>query len=395
MPDGGLRAASARVQTPGQRSGRLFAFGSWVVVALVVWRAGAMLEETLRSTAVGLGPWGGDFHGGAWLAAQQILHGSSPYLAPDTQLLFRFSRAFVTPPPLGLAAVPLAHLPYGLAVALWNLLNAAGMVAALWLLGVRDLRMYLLALFAAPFISSLSNGQVEGVFALLLAVAWRYRAIWLGAVAVGALIAAKLYAFPLVIWLIATRRFRLAATAGGSAVLCLTASWAVIGFHGLAEYPRLLHAASRVADREAGSLSPATLVLRLGGTHGVGNAVAVCFGVSVMALIVLTAADHDQGWFSAAVTGGLVGSPILWDHYLVLLFIPLAVSRPRSLAPWLLTSLLWSGYAFASPAARAAGTLSLAVAIPVLACAVPEPSLENGPAFSRAEVMGLAGERRG
>jgi len=99
----------------------------------------------------------------------------------------------------------------------WNVVCVASMLAALRVLNVRDVRMCLLAEFAAPFISSLSSGQVDGGFALLVAVAWRDRDSWRGALVVGALIAAKLFAMPLLLWLIGTRRFRLAALAAGSA----------------------------------------------------------------------------------------------------------------------------------------------------------------------------------
>jgi hypothetical protein len=279
------------------------------------------------------------------------------------------TRAFVTPPAIGLAAVPLAHVPYALAVAIWNLADAAAMVAALWLLQLRDLRMYLLALFAAPFISSLSNGQIEGVFALLLAVAWRYRASWRGGLAVGALIAAKLYAFPLVFWLIATRRFRAAAVASGSALLLLGGSWALIGFHGLAQYPRLLAAAAHVAESALGSQSVVSLALRLGVSHAIATAAALAFGLAIALLIVLAARRSDDGWFAASVAIGLIASPILWEHYIVLLFIPLAISRPREIWPWLLSALFWSAYSISSPTIRISSTLIVAAAIPLLATA--------------------------
>ena len=296
--------------------------GSWAIVGILVWRAIAMLHQDVRAAQAGVEIWGIDFQGGAWLAAHQILHGVSPYLAASPQLLFHHNHAFVTPPAIGLAAVPLTHLPYGMAVAIWNLADAAGMLAALWLLRVRDPRIYVLAICSAPFLDSLNSGQLEGILALMLAVAWQRRNSRAGALATGALIAVKLYAFPLVIWLIATKRFRSAAVATGSALLFLIASWAVIGFHGLAQYPSLLSATSHAAEREISSLSMSTLVLQLGGSHTVGTVLAVVFGLVVSGAIVLAARGSDDGWFAACVTVGLIASPILWEHYLVLLFRP-------------------------------------------------------------------------
>ncbi|HZU76201.1 MAG TPA: glycosyltransferase family 87 protein, partial [Dehalococcoidia bacterium] len=353
----------------------LLRLGSWAVVMLVVWHGIASTRLSLLAARAGLGPWGGDFHGGAWLAAKQIIRGSSPYLSPDPALLLRMTRAFVTPPAIGLAALPLAHLPYGLAVALWNLADLVSLAGALWLIGVRDLRMYFLALFSAPLLSSVSNGQVEGVFALLLALTWRYRDSWLGAVAAGALIATKLYAFPLVIWLIATKRLRGAATTTASTLVFLFGSWAVIDFHGLLQYPRLLNAATHAAEQASGSLSVVTLALRLGMSPLVATMLGPLFGLILIALIITAARSSDQGWFAASITGGLIASPILWEHYLVLLFVPLAVSRPRTIWPWLLTALfslqygLNTEYAISSATLRAAITLVPAAAIPLVACA--------------------------
>jgi Glycosyltransferase family 87 len=354
------------------RHAGLWRIVSWAIVGVVVWRGIAELAFNLRVAEEAVGPWGGDFHGGAWLAAHQILDGLSPYMAPEPHLLLHFSRAFVTPPAIGLAAVPLAHLPYGLAIGVWNVADLAALAGALWLFGVRDLRLYLLAVFSAPFVSSLTNGQIEGVFALLLAVAWRYRDAWLGPLSIGALIAAKLYAFPLIIWLIATKRLRSAAVAGGSALLFLLASWAVIEFHGLAQYPRLLDAAAKAAQRQPGSQSVVTLTLRLGVPQSLATVLAIACAMVVMTAIVLTAPSHDEGWFDAAVMGGLLASPILWDHYLVLLFVPLAVSRRRAIGPWLLTAIFWAVYQLPMGPTRETLTLLTAAVIAIVACAGSE-----------------------
>jgi len=46
--------------------------------------------------------------------------------------------------------------------------------------------------------------------------------------------------------------------------------------------------------------------------------------------------------FTAALAVGLLLSPVMWQHYLVLLFVPLAVTgRARDPFVWLLVALLW------------------------------------------------------
>jgi Glycosyltransferase family 87 len=87
------------------------------------------------------------------------------------------------------------------------------------------LNVYLLALCSFPFITSLALGQPDGLLAWPAAAAWRSRDdSWRGAAAVGLLIAAKLLAWPLIVWLLATRRFRQAGVAGGSAAVFLVGS---------------------------------------------------------------------------------------------------------------------------------------------------------------------------
>ena len=113
-------------------------------------------------------------------------------------------------------------LPFHVALPLWNLLSACGLAAALKIVGVRDGRVYLLAACSFPFMSSQIMGQPDGLFALAAAVAWRHRDSWPGAVAVGVVIAAKLLAWPLLLWFLITRRFRsLLVSVSSAAVLLL------------------------------------------------------------------------------------------------------------------------------------------------------------------------------
>ena len=49
----------------------------------------------------------------------------------------------------------------------------------------------------------------------------------------------------------------------------------------------------------------------------------------------------DLRAFTYAIGGALALSPIMWQHYLVLLAVPLAISRPRFSMFWLLPIILW------------------------------------------------------
>jgi alpha-1,2-mannosyltransferase len=288
---------------------------------------------------VGLHLWGFDYHGGLWQGARDILHGRNPYPPPTRERLLVPGNAMITPPLLALVNLPLALLPLIPAVVLWDIVQALALVAALRLCNVRDRRGYVLALASFPFAATLTLGQPEGLFALALAVVWRYRDRWQGGVTLGVLIAAKLFPFPLVLWFLLTRRYRNAATSVLVGAGTLVASWAAIGFKGMSGYPRLLSAdADAFAARSHAILS---VLVREGLTVHVARPLAGVLALAVGALLLARARGSDTGMFAALVVAGLLLSPIMWMHYLVLLLVPLAVAHPRPNRWWLAYCVFW------------------------------------------------------
>jgi alpha-1,2-mannosyltransferase len=307
---------------------------TWSLMASLV----VVAVMTLARNALG-SQYGFDFHGGMWKAGQDLLAGRSPYLAPNAHQLLVAGNSLITPPLLAVIAIPFAVLPFGLGVALWNLVCTAAFVGALVLLGVRDRRVMLIALCSFPFVSSLILGQPDGLFALAAAIAWRWRDSWRGAVAVGVLVAAKLLAWPLLLWLLVTRRVKCSAIALSTAVALLLLSWAPIGFKGLVDYPKLLAADARAFATRSHSIVAGAM--RLGISERLGSALAIAVAAAVAVAIVRAARGSDRGYFAAAIVVGLLASPLLWSHYLVLLLVPLAIGRPRMDQLWLLTAAFW------------------------------------------------------
>jgi alpha-1,2-mannosyltransferase len=303
-----------------------------VIAALVV--VGTV--ELVRYAAGG--GYGFDFRGGAWAAGSDVLHGRNPYPPPYAEFLRPPQHAFFTTPLLAVLAVPFSVLPFAAAITLWNLLCVAGLILALRILGVRDVRMYALALFSIPLIDSLESGQPDALFALLAAVTWRYRDSDRGAVAAGLLIAAKVVAWPLLVWLLLTRRFRSFWVATGSLIVSLAVSWASIGFKGLEQYPKLLAADARAAEGWRFVYSVTHGLLALGVSRALSVSLTFAVACVVGVLIVLAARRRDVGLFTAALTVGLLASPIVWLHYLVLAFIPLAIARSRDVRAWAFAS---------------------------------------------------------
>lgn len=326
------RAASVPVGPGAARHLRGRAVTAFALASIAL----ALIE--ICSNAAG-NQYGFDFHGGMWRAGRDVLDGLSPYPVPRISALLAQSNAFIPPPPLALLSIPLSVLPFTLAVVLLNVVCAAGLTASLLVLGVRDWRVFALGLCSFPFVASLVLGQPDGVFALVAALSWRHRGSGRGAMAVGALIALKLFAWPLILWLLATRRARSAAIATLSTLVILAGTWACIGFRGLRDYSRLLTADSRAFEQNSHSVVSAAM--RLGASQRVGLVLAIVVALSLVLIVVRIAHGGDLAWFAAAIAAGLLTSPILWSHYLVLMLVPLAIARPRADGAWLLTLALY------------------------------------------------------
>ena len=289
------------------------------------------------------GTFGYDFRGSLWTGGRDILAGRSPYPAASASHLVHVGNAFVYPPLAALVSLPLAVLPYTVAAVVWSLLNAAALAGALWVVGARDWRCYALCLTSYPVMDTLFLGQLNGVLALVIALAWRFRrhATAAGA-AVGSAIALKLLAWPLLIWLLFTRRFKAALVCLATTTSLLLGSWAAIGFRGFAAYPHLLAAdAEAFQDR---SHSIVALAVRAGLSQSAGRVAAVLAGLLVLALVrreSRAGATNEVFAFAAALVAGIVASPVVHEHYWVVLFVPLAAARPTAGWRWLLPLGFW------------------------------------------------------
>ena len=221
-------------------------------------------------------------------AARSVLHGRSPYPAAVPALLAHNDR-FVYPPITSLLVAPLAALPDEAGRVLVLLLTLACVLVALRLLGVRDWRCYGLALVTAPVLDTVSLGALSSAMLLGVAASWRYRdRRYIAAPVIALTAVAKLFAWPLFVWLLATRRLRTAFAAAGVALVLLVGGWAAIGFGGLSGYPHLLRVLTRVEAVQSYSLAG---LLRVGGSEA--TALAGGLAVAVVVAVVLAARGPD------------------------------------------------------------------------------------------------------
>jgi hypothetical protein len=286
-------------------------------------------------------PIGFDFRGTLWEPARALLDGIPIYPEPTRDNIVLGNPA-VYPPVFILLSVPLAVIPVTAASWLWFCVLAGCVFAALWILGVRDWRCYVIALTSPVVIHGLFYGNLTIVMVLLAALAWRYRdRSRVAGLALGAAVAAKLFVWPVVVWLVLTRRYRAAAWAVVSALVLIFGAWALIGFEGLRDYPKLLRVVQDVYAVRSASLS--TIVGSLGASVSVAVAVAAIAGVGMLVLAALVARrpNGDSPAFALAVGACIVASPIVWPNYAALLFVPIAIAWPRLAPAWFFGYGIW------------------------------------------------------
>ena len=292
-----------------------------------------------------------------WEAGRRVLEGQSPYPLVDAlpAVVDRFTFApFVYPAPAAYWLVPLAILPFALAKTLFLALNLGSVVLALRLLGVRDWRCHAVVFFSVPLVASAALGTFSPLLLLGVAAAWRYRdkTVRLGVI-VAMLVVAKLFLWPLWLWLVYTRRLRAAVLSAVAGIAMTFVAWKGIAFAGLDQYPRLLSRMTQLVG--ANSYSPFALLH----TAGLSASAAQGFVLAGGALIALLAAYllrrdvTDERSFVVALGLALLLTPILWPHYLTLLYIPVALIRRSFSLLWLVPLLMWfdgDGWSDGNPA---------------------------------------------
>ncbi len=284
---------------------------------------------------------GFDFRGTLWEPARALLDGVPIYPEPTREAVSVGNPA-VYPPVFILASIPLALLPASAASWVWLCVLAASVLGSMWLVGVRDWRCLVVAVTSPIVVHGLWFGNLTVLLVLPLALLWRYRdTARIAGIAVGAAVAAKLFIWPLVVWLLLTRRFRAAAWALGSAALLMIGAWAVIGFEGFRDYPRLLRAAQDVYAVRSVSLS--TVAGGLGAPVWAAVAVASVAGLIclVLATWIVRRADGDRRSFAVLVSACVLASSIVWPNYIALLFVPIAITWPTLSPAWFLGYVVW------------------------------------------------------
>ena len=300
-------------------------------------------------------------------AAGAILDGETPYPAADDPLT-AWTGPYVYPPLGALVSIPFRAVPFDVAGVVVMVLLTAAAAAIPYVLGVRDWRCFGVVFLWPPVWNAIQTGNLTLALGLAAAVAWRFRDVRsTSSVAVGVTLAAKLFLWPLVVWLAATRRIWTAALASAIGVLLLTVSWAAIGFVGLVDYPDLMR---RLQDAVGDDSYTLYIVgLDLGLPSPVARALWLTVGLGLLASVAWVGRRGDEcSAFILTVAAALALSPIVWLHYFALLLIVVALAQPTLSLVWFipLAMVVTPGSGHPTPFETAA-TLTIAVVTLALA----------------------------
>jgi alpha-1,2-mannosyltransferase len=209
----------------------------------------------------------------------------------------------------------------------------------------RDVRwlVVLLAGLSWPFAYAVKLGQVGPILFLCFAVGWRWmdRPARLGlAMAIGTVV--KLQPAILFVWAGLTRRWAAIGIGLGALVAAAIVASAIGGLDAWSAWLTILRSISAPITTPH-NFTPGAIAYQAGLSEGAATAVQGLNTIVVLGLVGWTAlrASPAVGYLTA-VTASQLLSPVLWDHYALLLLLPTA---------WLLDRGLW--WALAIPLSTA------------------------------------------
>jgi alpha-1,2-mannosyltransferase len=236
---------------------------------------------------------------------------------------------FYYPPPVALLLLPFATLPAPVATWLWTAAIVAAFVVGVALMPVRGWVRWatiLLAGLSWPFAYAVKLGQVGPILFLLFAIGWRWmdRPRVLGAsVAVGGLI--KIQPGLLLLWAAASRRLEAVAVAVAVGLVVLAVATVPTG--GVGTWLDYLTMLRNVSDpiTTPHNFTAGAVAYQLGAGTTAAAVIQLTVSMLVVGAVVASAriATPAASYLVAVVASQLL-SPLLWDHYAMLLLLPAA-----------------------------------------------------------------------
>lgn len=325
-----------------------------------------------------------------WIAARYILEGRPVYSDqepgigrylgyrsdPDSVGVTKLTH----PPPAALLAVPFASLDYPDATLAWNVVSLFALAVSLWLIG-RNLAigfscwailpLTTLILLCNPLRQQLQEGQLNLLLLVLLIGAWvaaRSGRLWWAGGLVGAATAIKLFPGFVLLHFLVRREWKALAAGVASFAIITALTMLIVGPEAYRTYvtdvlpllagdranwlnSSLVGFWSKLFD--PGNTRDARFVVPLWRNLWVAQiGIVISVGVTLVlwARHVWSARSREEcdRAFGQTLTTMLLVSPVVWDHYFLLLALPIALTwlaLPDSpwIKAWLLVTLvaLW------------------------------------------------------
>lgn len=305
-----------------------------------------------------------------WTAANHLLHGESIYSAAQLSGPYapQGQDGFLYPPAFAAVISPLVWLaPGGAGDAewIWSALGAAILIAvALLLLRTERLAerfpvlegrgrwlVVAAALTFAPVIGELSIGNVHLVLLGLLTLGWvgirRGDATgdWIAGAGLGAAAVIKVFPGVMLLWLIATRRYRAAVAMVVFAVGFAVITMPITGLEPWRQYPTVLANLAGVIDT-TDTISP-TMWLAPALGFSTARWLVTALGVAAVILFALRGGRERMPALSyaGAVVISVLIAPNVFHHYLAIFVLPMLLALGAGVPwPWIgLAYLLMSG----------------------------------------------------
>lgn len=258
-------------------------------------------------------------------AAQRLLDGLLLY-DPAVDVAGGFA-IFLYPPPFAVAFVPFALLGPG-GVWVWTGLLIACVVVAIALMPVSSTIRWVTLLLAGldwPVLYSLKLGQVGPILLLLFVLGWRWleRPSALGAsIGLGGLV--KLQPLLLIGWAVLAGAWRAAVVAVAVVAIACLVTLPLVGVTAWTDYVSLLRSVSEPVGTPH-NFTVGAVLYQAGVSASVATAIQWASVAVTLVLVVLAARRLTlAAGFVVAVTATQLVSPLLWDHYAIVLLLPTA-----------------------------------------------------------------------